>query len=681
MASKFLNEPPYHKILIVDDEPEICRVLADYLSDYEVVTASTVPEALEIYNQHKIFLVITDYQLTSDINGIQLSQKLRDIDPERSVRFCLITGFGEKALVELAINSGFHGYIEKPFNVDLLLDKIGHEFQTHKRDIDEEQIMIQTFFEEANEFLDSLETLLIGLAHTPENLRQIKRILHTLKGMAGLFGDFKQIEQICHHTEDVLPANLDSKEPISNELIDILVFSCDETRALLQSLRKDRTYRADLPRLLEKISVQTETKSAAGSIDKIAATATVTQLPDKADGSKKDGIYIPTGTLDQFMLSIGELISVRNFLENVLFDPNSSVDAKNYRQRIGDIYAQLGTLCHQLHNDVMEIRKVPIKVMFKPYFRIVRNLAVRTEKQIDMVVNDHDIMVDTNIIKHLSDALIHILKNGIDHGIEKPAERLSAGKPPHGTIKIEISQDRTNTYISIADDGRGLNTEKILRKAITNGLVSEAVATTMVKDDIYNLILLPGFSTSDTINEMSGRGIGLDAVKRATDDLGGRLLIETTSGSGTSIILTIPQIKTININRMIIYRIRSQLFASKLQDIRFVMGLKQTKIQRYDNDQTFIDYNGEFINIAQWLPLNSMGDTSQTLEPGPTSVVIVFYRGKESIAIIADELLDIGQLVVGELAEFIDIQGFSGKTILKTGKPALIITPQDLIAS
>ena len=404
---------------------------------------------------------------------------------------------------------------------------------------------------------------------------------------------------------------------------------------------------------------------------------------DKTDGGKKDGIYIPAGTLDQFMLSIGELISVRNFLENVLFDPLATSDAKNYRQRIGDIYSQLSSLCHQLHNDVMEIRKVPIKVMFKPYLRIVRNLAQRTEKQIDMIVNDHDIMVDTNIIKHLSDALIHILKNGIDHGIEKPVERTAAGKPPQGTILVEISQDRTNTYITISDDGKGLNTQKIVDKALAQGLINAGTQSTMTKEDIYNLTLLPGFSTADTVSEMSGRGIGLDAVKRAADDLGGQLVIESTPGKGTAIILTIPQIKTININRMIIYRIRNQMFASKLQDIRFITSLKQVKIRKYDNAQEFIDFNGEFINIAAWRPLAAMEEAGEPHKATNAAVVIIFYRGKgkESIAILADELLDIGQLVVGELAEFIDITGFSGKTILKTGRPALIVTPQDLIAA
>ena len=679
MTTKCINAPPYHKILMIDDERDICQLLTEYLSDYDVLTATDPGEALELYRNHKVFLVLTDHQLTQAVNGIQLSQQIAEIYPDKSPRCILITGFGDKALVEKAINNGMHGYIEKPFQEDTLRDVVAREFAMHKRDIDEEQIMVQTFFEEAGEFCDDLETLLMTLAHAPDNLKQIKRILHTLKGMAGLFADFKQMEQICHHTEDILPIEIEGRDVATAELTDVLVYACDETRSLINHLREDCGYRVDMPAVLAKIAVRDSEKANLAK-DKAAVPGAALPATDKTDSGKKDGIYIPAGTLDQFMLSIGELISVRNFMENVLFDPLAMSDAKSYRGRIGDIYAQLSSLCHQLHNDVMEIRKVPIKLMFRPYLRIVRNLAIRTEKQIDMIINDHDIMVDTNIIKHLSDALIHILKNSIDHGIESPADRIAAGKSAGGTILIDINQDRTYTYISISDDGRGLNEHKIRAKALAKGLITESAAAAMTRDEVLPLILLPGFSTADTINEMSGRGIGLDAVKRATDDLGGTLTLDSQAGKGTAIALTIPQIKTININRMIIYRIRNQMFASKLADIRFVTSLRQVKIRRYDNQQEFIDFNGELINIAAWRPLGVLKTVEDDIETPDTAVVLIFFRGKESIAILADELMDIGQLVAGELDEPIDIKGFSGKTILKNGRPALIVTPQDLMA-
>jgi two-component system chemotaxis sensor kinase CheA len=310
---------------------------------------------------------------------------------------------------------------------------------------------------------------------------------------------------------------------------------------------------------------------------------------------------------------------------------------------------------------------MPIGSAFHRFPRLVRDLAGKSGKQIQLVMSGEETELDKTLIEAIGDPLTHLVRNSADHGLEGPEERIAAGKPERGTVRLHAFHDGGNICIAVEDDGRGLNREKIVAKAIERGLIADGV--TMSDQDVYQLIFRAGFSTADTITDVSGRGVGMDVVKRNIEGLGGSVGIESKAGKGSKLTLKLPL--TLAIIDGMTVRVGEDNYIIPLITVTESIRPKPNDLQR-------IVGKGEVVNLrGEWVPLVRLYEvfniTPEYTDPAQALLVIVEAENRR-VAVLVDELTGQQQVVIKTLEQnYRKVEAISGATILGDGQVALIL--------
>jgi two-component system chemotaxis sensor kinase CheA len=311
---------------------------------------------------------------------------------------------------------------------------------------------------------------------------------------------------------------------------------------------------------------------------------------------------------------------------------------------------------------------VPSRQTFRKMLRLVRDLSQRQGKHVDLTLLGEDTEVDKNLIEAIADPLVHIIRNGIDHGIQTPAEREAAGKPPNGTLCLEAKHQGGEVWIVITDDGRGLNRDRILAKAIERGLVAGDGAG-MADSDVYSLIFEPGFSTADAVTDVSGRGVGMDVVKRNIEALGGRVDLASQFGRGTQITLRIPL--TLAIIDGMLVRVGASYFTLPLLSIVESLPIPPSNIVR-------VPGSGDLVNLREGvLPLyrlEALYNVAADEDTGGSRIGVVIEHTAGRFCLLIDELVGQRQTVIKALPTYLgSLRGISGCSILSNGEISLIL--------
>jgi two-component system chemotaxis sensor kinase CheA len=334
--------------------------------------------------------------------------------------------------------------------------------------------------------------------------------------------------------------------------------------------------------------------------------------------------------------------------------------------------SQLSSITSELQRTSTSLRMIPIKQTFQRMSRLVRDLSRSAGKSVNVVTVGEDTEIDRNMVEEIYNPLVHLIRNAVDHGIEPPQERTKAGKGESGTIQLKAYHKGGNIIIEISDDGKGLNKEKILNKAINNGTIGSA--TGLSDQDIYRLILHPGLSTAETITDVSGRGVGMDVVKQAVDKLRGKIEITSHYGFGTTFVTSFPL--TLAIIDGMIVRVGHEKYIVPTAAIRRL--LRPNK--EYYN--TVIG-RGEVINVmGNLLPLVRLHDLFD-IEPdcrNPWEATVVVVDGENgSKCLLVDEIMGQEEVVIKGLSESLrNVKGVSGGAILGDGNIGLILDPEGL---
>ena len=372
-------------------------------------------------------------------------------------------------------------------------------------------------------------------------------------------------------------------------------------------------------------------------------------------------IKVDTEKLDNLVDMVGELVIVQAMIQQ---DPDISGLTT---RKVTENMAQLSRITSSLQKVAMSLRMVPIKQTFGKMVRLVRDLAKKTEKQIDLVMSGEETEIDKNMVDLIYDPMVHMIRNSADHGIEKPAERQAAGKDETGTITLKAYHGGGNVIIEIVDDGRGLNVEKIRRKAIEKGLINESDQPT--DQELYNLILAPGFSTADKITDVSGRGVGMDVVKKAIEKLRGVVEVDSTPGQGSVVSIKVPLTLAI-IDGMVVIVGHERYIIPTLNVVESLRPLKE----QYHTVQG----QGELIKVRDHLlPLVRLhqvfNSEAQTTDPWEALVVVVEHEG-EQFCLLVDELVGKQEIVIKSLGERLkDLPGIAGGAIMGDGRVGLIL--------
>jgi len=373
-------------------------------------------------------------------------------------------------------------------------------------------------------------------------------------------------------------------------------------------------------------------------------------------------IRVDTEKIDKLINLVGELVITQSMITD-LGEKFTLSQLPVLQERI----VQLERNTRELQERVMSIRMMPIGSAFHRFPRLVRDLAGKSGKQIQLIMSGEETELDKTLIEAIGDPLTHLVRNSADHGLEGPEERIAAGKPERGTVRLHAYHDGGNICIAVEDDGRGLNREKIVTKAIERGLIADGAA--MSDEDVYQLIFRAGFSTADTITDVSGRGVGMDVVKRNIEGLGGSVSIESTAGKGSKLILKLPL--TLAIIDGMTVRVGEDNYIIPLITVTESIRPKPSDLQR-------IVGKGEVVNLrGEWVPMvrlyETFNVTPEYTDPVQALLVIVEAENRR-VAVLVDELTGQQQVVIKTLEQnYRKVEAISGATILGDGQVALIL--------
>ena len=334
--------------------------------------------------------------------------------------------------------------------------------------------------------------------------------------------------------------------------------------------------------------------------------------------------------------------------------------------------SDLEQLTHELQENVMAMRAHPIKMVFQRMGRIVRETSRVANKQVALHLEGEDIEVDRSILEKLSDPLTHMVRNAIDHGLESTDIRTISGKSSEGNLFLRAFHRSGRIIIEVEDDGSGLNCDKIYRKAILKGIINSK--SIMEKEEIQNLIFSPGFSTVDNVSDLSGRGVGMDVVKKSISDMGGRISIFSKENEGTLFSISLPL--TLSVVEGLIFRSHNQIFIIPVSSVVEALLFQKNKIFEISEGVWGFSYRNQYIPIFH----SGKIINNNFINENNNSYIIIENEKREKIAIIVDEIIDQSRFVVKSIEKnYKKIEGFSSATILGDGGVALIVDVDFLI--
>ena len=399
------------------------------------------------------------------------------------------------------------------------------------------------------------------------------------------------------------------------------------------------------------------------------------ELSAEKKAAKKDAqaesssIRVSVEKVDQLINLIGELV-----ITNAMLEQRSTVLDPILHERLLSSVSQLGRNTRELQEAVMSIRMMPMDFVFSRFPRMVRDLAGKLGKKVDFITHGAATELDKGLIERIVDPLTHLVRNSIDHGVEMPAARVAAGKSEAGRLFLSAGHQGGHIVIEVADDGAGLNREKILAKAAANGL---AVSSNMTDSEVWQLIFAPGFSTAEVVTDVSGRGVGMDVVKRNITAMGGTVDIRSAAGFGTTISISLPL--TLAILDGMSIRSGDEIYILPLSFVVESLQPARQDVRDIAGRGRVLKVRGEYLPL---IPLHQMFDIApRHREPSEGIVVILETEGKKA-ALFVDELVGQQQVVVKNLeANYRKVAGISGATIMGDGGVALILDVAALVRS
>ncbi len=449
----------------------------------------------------------------------------------------------------------------------------------------------------------------------------------------------------------------------------ILVTTAEDDKELLKKLLKldiagyvDKPFVGEtLVELIKNIIKQSVKKN-------IVSGGQILKSGDKSQKIVRRDIRVDLDKLDTLINLVGELIISREMVTRN--QDLEGLELPNFERSVH----QLHLITNELQDIAMAVRMVPLSILFRKMIRLVHDLSSKSGKKIKLQLSGEDTEVDKSVIDQISDPLVHMIRNAGDHGIETAEERISLGKTETGTIKLSAEQKGNEVWVIVQEDGRGLRREKILEKGIKNGLV-KGDGSDMRDEDVFQLIFEPGFSTAEKLTDISGRGVGMDVVKKNIEKIKGRIVIESVAGEGTCFTIRIPLTLATIVGMLV--RVGTVLYTIPITGIRESLRPQAHDITTRPDGQEFVKIRNELYPVIRLHRLHNIIPTHTEAHEG---IVVVLESGGEIIGLFVDEILHQIETVIKGLSKFFgNIKGISGCNILGNGQVSLILDIEGLV--
>ena len=526
------------------------------------------------------------------------------------------------------------------------------------------EMVLKTFLVEAEENLSKMEELLLALETEPENdelLHMIFRMAHTLKGNAGSLG-FSKTSEAAHVVEDLLQRLRNRTLSVHDRLITLLLQTVDFLRRILsEETGEAATVSPAVLDFFHRLPL------AAAEGEEVPADVPIQERRRDEPGRREEDRHswndrtktmrVDIDRLDRLLNLAGEVAIAQGRLGQLL-------EWKGKREEILEAHQQANRLFVDLQEQVMKIRMVPVGPVFRQHLRMVRDTARAHGKSARLIIEGGEVEVDTTVIDHLKDPLVHLIRNALDHGIESPDRRKALGKDPCGRIVLRAFHDGGSIVIQLEDDGAGFNRRRILEKAISKGMISGGEG--LSDEEIYRFVFEPGFSTAEAVTDLSGRGVGMDVVRRNIDALRGAISIESQEEKGTTLTFRLPL--TLAIIEGFSVGVGAETYILPLEAISECMELPREESENPNGDGV-ISLRGRPLPYLRLRSLFRLGGNA----PRRESVVVVHSAGRDA-GLVVDALYGEMQAVIKSLGKiFKGLPGISGSTILGDGRVALIL--------
>ena len=589
----------------------------------------------------------------------------------------------------------------------------------------------EMFNSECREHLQLLNEYVLKLEKDPADLEALKalfRSAHTIKGMAATMG-YENMTNLTHTMETALDFYRKTENSVDRDAVQ-LTFEClDLLEKLADEVMDNNVGQTPVTESLKKLKAIIERNGPVPSKDQIekmkreraakgkGAVATAVATPasasatvkkeekrpastppakgneeeekdEKDDGSPEGG---PTSAYDlkkeaqekalksmpTIRVNVSNLESLLNLVGELVINKSRliQIGRKYQLDDLNDALSQIHRLTTDLQDEVLKMRMVPTAYIFNRFPRMVRDLAKAEGKDVEFLMSGMDIELDRTVLDEISEPLVHLLRNSIDHGVETPEERTSIGKQPKGMLRLTAIREKSHVVIEVEDDGKGMDPKVLREKAVEKGIIDRKRASEMSDQEAIGLIFVAGFTTAKVVTDISGRGVGMDVVRTKIESLGGVIDIESTKGKGTITRLTLPL--TMAIIQALLVEVGGETYAVPISTIVETQRLTRSDIKKVHGKEVMMlrDEIVPLIDLRFTLKLTPATEA----EKDRRSVVIV-EKGQRRLGLVADHLIGKQEVVVKPLGRLVQgIRGLGGATILGDGRVALILDVTSLV--
>lgn len=670
-----------HTVLCVDDEKDILTLYSDSIDSekYNVKTFLSPSEALEFLENHhtEVAFVFSDFEM-KDLNGFQFREKMQEKGFD--IPFALITAFYSKEMALKGMNLNICTFVQKPFNFNDVNDILATYAARRIEEIEEEKEMILSFVEETVPMLDEIEDLILVLEENPQDqtaLNTYFRLLHTIKGTSSCVG-LKSIPAYAHEYENLISRVQKNEISLNDQVASVLLKGLDDLKFMFSEVIDNKVFEFDIE---EKVRIFDLTQNPNQEIQDVAETTAKTPQASFQANSEDvvEKISVPVPKLDYLMEMSGELTVLRNTLVKTLEVLEEKHSQSRETEIFSDTLEELQKVSSLIQGGLSDVRKVSLQTVTRPLKRIICDVTKTMDKEINFNIYNESIDVDTAIGKILSNTLVHLVRNGVDHGLETRDERLKAGKPVEGDLKIEFEEDEENIHCRIIDDGKGINCEALKNKAIEKGIASREELDLLPQSMIFALIFHSGFSTAAEVTDISGRGVGMDMVRSSVEDIGGKIQIQSELGVGTTFHLILPKPKSVMIIKSLLVKIKEGTYTIPIDDISEVLlvdDLSRDMIIELEGVNV-IKHHGVLIPLVD---ISDFWEQGQTVNIHKDECAIVIVRHADyQFGLVASDIFDIEEVVVKKLNSCLSkIPSFSGASFVANGEVSLILNIEGL---
>ena len=536
---------------------------------------------------------------------------------------------------------------------------------------------IDLFKEEATEILQTLNDQLLALERDPAEktvIEELFRAAHSLKGMAATMG-FDDMAQLTHKMENLMEKVRKEEIEITTPIMNVLFSAADIVQVLLDQVGEENpSDKVDLEAITAALE-QASTGSICFEDPKKKKKSKSPQAETKKDRSPDTDkvrmgstVRVRLEHLDNLTNLVGELVISKARLDQL--------ELTHETTEVSDTLDRIKAVLGDLQHEVMQLRLVPVGQVFNRFPRLVRDMAQELGKEVEFVLEGADIELDRAVLDEIGEPLVHLLRNAVGHGIETAEKREELGKPRCGRIRLTAQREKEGAVVEVSDDGGGIDPVKVKEAAVENGFISRNEAGLMSEEDVIQLVALPGFTSMKRATSLSGRGVGVDAVKAKIVGLGGALVVKSEPGKGASFIMKLPP--SLAIIKALLVRVNGVSYAVPLKNVVEVVKIKRDELKSVGG-QDVIRIHGEVVQVTHLSKLLSHGPAGNRRKETLPIVVTEVEGKKRGFAV--DEISAQQDVVIKPLNPALQyISGLSGATILGDGKVALILDVRNMPA-